>query len=59
MQLNNLNFNYLYQFYHLTSFLYRQTLAASAATKLMPLLSEAEKYDVIGVDEGQFVSGPN
>ncbi len=34
----------------------RQTLAATAATELMPLIEKADEYDVIGVDEGQFVS---
>ena len=36
---------------------YRQTLEASVSTdSLMPVLEDAKRYDVVGVDEGQFVS---
>ncbi len=36
-------------------FICRQSLEAKAAVVLMPLFAEVQKYDVIGIDEGQFV----
>ncbi len=38
------------------SFVYRQVLPARSTDKLFDLLDEALEHDVIGVDEGQFVS---
>ena len=35
---------------------FRQTLPATSAVTLLPMVGEASEYDVIGVDEGQFVS---
>lgn len=35
---------------------FRQTLPAVAATELSTLKTEAEQYEIIGIDEGQFVS---
>ena len=34
----------------------RQLLEAVKASKLTPFLDTANNYDVIGIDEGQFVS---
>lgn len=37
-------------------FFFRQTLPAISTDKLMPVGTKAVSYDVIGIDEGQFVS---
>ena len=42
--------------YRLTFDICRQTLAAIPADILEQVKAEAENYEVIGIDEGQFVS---
>jgi len=40
----------------LNNLFYRQTLPAIPAEKLEDIAHTAENFDVVGVDEGQFVS---